>query len=490
MPIKLRSKYRFILCLFLLFTSGLSAQLVTTDYKNVKLSSFLDSLTNKSDINIAYDVNAIPIDSILNVNFYEKHPLEIVKSILKNCQVKILFLNDQIIISERVITQNKHIKISGFVYDYNDRQALPLVNISIQNQPLGTITNSQGGFEFKIPEIYTDSTLVFSFLGYHSSFMHISASDSVLNITLEPTTVNLDEVEVTYKNADEIINLLNNNYEQNYWDQQALLSGFFRESIRQDGVFVQVSEAIVEIIKPSYLNPSDMERVRFIKGRKKNDLQSMDLVNFKLEGGPFQFSRVDIARYHDFFPKENSPYKYVYDGIDVLNEEIVYKVKFRPLDDNGDLLYAGVLFVHSESFALVRAEFALTKRALKMSGRTLIRKASRTLKVRPLQARYYIDYRFFNGRWILNRLDGEIVIRINDKKSKVNSEFTAITELLISDWEVNKKVKLRSSELYKSRYVLADQIIETDQEYWEDYNIIRPDEELENVFKKTKVVSK
>ena len=490
MPKKLRSRYRFLLCLFLLFTSGLSAQLVTTDYKNVKLSSFLDSLTNKSDINIAYDVNAIPIDSILNVNFYEKHPLEIVKSILKNCQVKILFLNDQIIISERVITQNKHIKISGFVYDYNDRQALPLVNISIQNQPLGTITNSQGGFEFKIPEIYTDSTLVFSFLGYHSSFMLISASDSVLNIALEPTTVNLDEVEVTYKNADEIINLLNNNYEQNYWDQQALLSGFFRESIRQDGVFVQVSEAIVEIIKPSYLNPSDMERVRFIKGRKKNDLQSMDLVNFKLEGGPFQFSRVDIARYHDFFPKENSPYKYVYDGIDVLNEEIVYKVKFRPLDDNGDLLYAGVLFVHSESFALVRAEFALTKRALKMSGRTLIRKASRTLKVRPLQARYYIDYRFFNGRWILNRLDGEIVIRINDKKSKVNSEFTAITELLISDWEVNEKVKLRSSELYKSRYVLADQIIETDQEYWEDYNIIRPDEELENVFKKTKVVSK
>jgi hypothetical protein len=258
----------------------------------------------------------------------------------------------------------------------------------------------------------------------------------------------------------------------------------------RDGQYVQVSEAIIEIIKPSYLNPSNLERVRFIKGRKKNDLHAMDFINFKLEGGPFQFSRIDIARYQDFFQEEKALYKYSYDGLDILNDEVVYKVKFRPLNDNGDLLYNGTMFIHSESFALVRSEFKLTGKALKTSGKTLIRKASRKIKVKPLDASYYIDYRLWENKWILNRIKGEIVIRINDKNQKINSEFTATTELLISDCEENEKYKLKPADLYKSKYVLADQISETDEEFWKDYNIIRPDDELEKVFKKTKVVSK
>jgi len=474
------------LCLLLFISSGLYAQVVTTDYKNIALSAFLDSLTSKSSINIAYDVNAIPVDSVMDVHYHQVHPLEIVKDVLKNSQVEVMFLNNQIIISESIspIKQKQVIKLSGHVIDSDEGTPLPLVNVSIKHQSLGTITNSEGAFDFKIPAIYKDSMLIFSFLGYHTESILIPKTDSIVVVELETSTVKLDEVEVAYQNPEAIIDHLRDNHRQNYWNKQALLSGFFRESIRQDGEYVQVSEAIVEIIKPSYSKPSDMERVKFIKGRKKNDLQTMDLVDFKLEGGPFQFSRVDIARYHDFFPNENSPYKYAYDGLDILNEQIVYKVRFRPYEDNGALLYSGVLYVHAQSYALLRAEFELTKKALRKSGRSLIRKASRKLKVKPLQAKYYVDYRFYGGRWILNRVDGEIVIHINDKRNKVDSEFSAVTELLISDWEMNKKAKLKSSEVFKSRYILADQIDESDDEFWEGYNIIRPDEELEKVFKK------
>ena len=485
-------RYTFILCFFLCLSSELSAQLVTANYRNIQLSAFLDSLTRKSEIDIAYDVNAIPVDSLLNLDFHRCHPLEMVKQVLSKCHVDIAFINEQIIISELYVSKKESvpIKIEGHVVDAEDGLPMPLVNVSIKHQSLGTITNSQGAFEFKIPHTFKDSTLVFSFLGYHTSQVIIPESDSILNVVLEPSTVKLEEIEVAYKDPKEIITILKNNHGQNYWNKQALLSGFFRESIRQDGRYVQVSEAIVEIVKPSYDKPSNMERVKFIKGRKKHDLQSMDLVDFKLEGGPFQFSRVDIARYHDFFPKDNTLYKYAYDGIDVLNEALVYKVSFKPYNDNGELLYSGILFIDAESFALVRAEFSLTRKALKMSGRSLIRKSSRKLKVKPLKANYYIDYRNYQGRWILNRIDGEIEVRINDKRNKVNSVFSAVTELLISDWKVEEKVKMKTSDLFKSNYVLADQIEETDASFWEDYNIIRPDEELERVFKKTKVVSK
>lgn len=483
---KIPGKYFIVACLFLFILQWAPAQVVNVKYSNIRLSSFLDSLKQKSDVSIAYDVNAIPTDSVFDVNFENKHALEIVKHVLSNYPVEISYADNQIIISSTIIVEDdkKYIRIKGSVVDKQNQKSLPFVNVVLQNQPNGTITNSQGLFEFKIPGNCKDSVVVFSFLGYKQEFINVSDSDTTLIIELTPTTIELKEIEVTYKDPDDIVALLWDNHDDNYWMKQALLSGFFRESIRQDGEYVQVSEAIIQIVKPPYNNPAKMERVKFIKGRKKNDLQSMNLVDFKLEGGPFQFSRVDIARYYDFFSKNNNPYKYSYGGVDILAGDIVYKVKFKPLNDDGDLLYSGVLYIHSKSFALVRADFELTKRALKESGRSLIRKTSGKLKVRPVKAVYSIDYRMYKGKWILNKVSGEVLIHINDRKRKINSEFSAVNELLISDWELAPDIKIKPSESFRERYVLANQIDETDDEFWSEYNIIRPDEEIENVFKK------
>ncbi|MBR8535653.1 carboxypeptidase-like regulatory domain-containing protein [Carboxylicivirga sediminis] len=482
----------WLILFFICFLPETYAQITSINQQGITIEALFDSLTNQTAIDIAYDVNAIPSDSAVNVDFHNRHALQIVQEVLRNCQVDITYLNGQIIISKQLPAPQKpqHIVLTGTVLDQSDGNVLPLVNISVIDKPLGSITNSMGQFEFKLPHSYAGQQLAFSFLGYNTTFLAIPKEDSIIDIRLRPTSVRLDEIEVTYKDPQTIVEQLRTHHRNNYFDAQTVLEGFFRESIKQDESYVQVSEAIIEIIKPNYYNPSNLERVKFIKGRKKNDLHSMDFIDFKLEGGPFQFSRIDIARYQDFYLEDKQLYKYTYDGIAVLNDEIVYKIKFRPINDDGDLLYNGTLFIHSESFALVRSEFKLTNKALKTSGKTLIRKASRKIKVKPLAATYYIDYRYWENKWILNRIKGEIIIRINDKNQKVNSVFTATTELLISDCTINEKYKLRPSELYKSKYVLADQIKETDEEFWKDYNIIRPDEELEKVFKQTKVVSK
>ncbi len=487
----LTSKF-WLFLYFCCLSSVINGQITSFEQQQITIEALFDSLTNRTAIDIAYDVNAVPYDSIVNVSYQNQHALQIVQDVLRGNQVDISYLNGQIIISKQTpaAQQPPQIKLTGTVSDQTDNSRLPLVNISIIGKPLGSITNSAGQFEFKLPTNYAGEQIAFSFLGFNTSQLTVPAADSVINIELTPTSVKLDEIEITYKNPNTIVQQVLEQHRKNYFEQQTVLEGFFRESIRQDDSYVQVSEAIIEIVKPGYNNPSHLERVKFIKGRKKNDLRTMDFIDFKLEGGPFQFSRIDIARYQDFYQEDKNLYKYTYDGIAILNDEIVYKIKFKPLDDNGDLLYVGTLYIHSESFALIRSEFKLTNKALKTSGKTLIKKASRKIKVKPLKADYYIDYRLLDNKWILNRIKGEIVIRINDKNQKVNSVFTATTELLISDCSINEKYKLKPSELYKSKYVLADQIKETDEEFWKNYNIIRPDEELEKVFKKTKVVSK
>ncbi|WP_430810209.1 MULTISPECIES: carboxypeptidase-like regulatory domain-containing protein [unclassified Carboxylicivirga] len=453
---------------------------------SISIEALFDTLSNRTNIAIAYDVNAIAHDSLVNVNITNKHALHIVQEVLKHHKVEISFLNGQIIIGEKEAPeiQKKSLVITGTVYDAQDHQPLPLVNIAVAGKPLGSITNSQGQYEFKLPPSYTGEELTFSFLGYNSHTLTIPGNDSLIEVHMHPTSIRLAEVEVSYKDPNIIIDKVRSHQSLNYFDEQTLLEGFFRETIQQDGHYVQVSEAIVHILKPGYMRPANLERVKFIKGRKKNDLQQMNFVDFKLEGGPFQFSRIDIARYQDFYPDDNQLYKYVYDGMAVLNDELVYKIRFRPINDNGDLLYSGILYVHTQHFTLLRSEFQLTRKALKSSGKTLIRKTSGKIKVKPLQATYFIDYRSLNTKWIVNRVRGEVVIKINDKRQRINSVFTAVSELLISDCEINKQYKFKPSERYKSNYVLSDQITETDQEFWKDYNIIRPDEALESVFKK------
>ncbi len=460
------------------------SQEVNLRFDNIKLAAFIDSITAKSEIDIAYDVNAIPVDSVISVDFSRIHPFEAIKQVLSSNEVLVTFLNNQIIIGKALKTErDAYLRLKGRVIDKVEGSPLPMVNITVKNKVLGTITNSNGDFEFVIPNQLNKDTLAFSFLGYDNHFIPVESIDSVLLVRLTSHDIHLPEIEVKYQEVNEILFNVLENKKQNYWNEQSLLTGFFRESILQDAEYVQVSEAIIEISKPDYGKASSMERARFIKGRKQDDLQKMENVDFKLEGGPFQFSRIDIARYLDFFPKEESLYKYEYDGIDFRGDDVLYKVKFKPIDDNGDLLYEGTFFIHSKSYAIVHVDFSLTKRAIRYSRKALIKKTSGKVKARPKYADYSIDYRFVNDKWILNKVTGVIIINIVDKRQKINSDFRAISELLISNCIAYKGDRFKWSESFKESYVLADEIEETDIEFWGNYNIIKPNEAIEKVFK-------
>ena len=249
---------------------------------------------------------------------------------------------------------------------------------------------------------------------------------------------------------------------------------------------MNVSEAVLQILKYSYIQPFKLEHVKFIKGRKYRDVEKMQSVNFRIEGGPFHFSRIDIARYMDFFPADDAEkvYEYKLEGLDFEYDRMVYLVSFEPIVDDGDLLYKGVLRIDTETYALISAAFELTKNSLRRSKKYLIRKESGKIKAKPYYAKYSINYRPYENKWVLNKIIGELKVYINDKKNGEKSMFTAVSELLMSDFKSAGNFKFKPSELYKSKYILTDKIKKYDPEFWENYNVIKPDENIEKVFKK------
>ena len=475
----------------LIFGSLLSMHAQTLDfhYNEISLGALMDTISNQTNIKISYDAKAVPVDSIIAVNSNQVHPYALLQSILKDGDLLLSFSNNQIVISESNSQKERSfLRFKGKVCDDADSSAMPMVNVTIKNKALGTITNVDGQYEFVVPSECANDTLVFSYLGYLNKMFKVSETDSLLTVRMKSHDIKLKEIEVRYQEVDEIIEGIKENKADNYFNSQTILTGFFRESIKQDNEFVQVSEAIIQIQKPSYKNLLNLERVRFVKGRKLSGLHAMESINFKLEGGPYQFSRIDVARYFEFLPKEEdeNTYRYTYEGVDYMDDEMVYQIGFLPVNDDGELKYKGTIMVHSQSYAIVHVDFELTKKSLRNSRKALIKKSTRRIKAKPQKAKYYIDYRRLNNKWILNKVGGEIAIFINDKDQKINSEFIGISELLISNCEVDHDERFKASELYKPNYVLADEIEETDEVFWENYNIIKPDEELEKVFKSTK----
>jgi len=461
---------------------------ISLDNENIKLSQLIDTIRAKSNLKIAYDVNSVPFDSLITIHAIDKDPVIILEELLAGSAVEILHQGNQIVIRDKTIHLKSYIELAGFVVN-SKGEPLPMVNISFKNRPLGSVTNDAGEFEIKVPVSYFVDTLFFSSLGYETVGIPVFSNDTAIEVTLNETSVSLPEVTIKYKDVDEIVKLFMENQKYNYFENSTLFTAFFRETIKQDDRYVNVSEAVLQILKYSYNEPFKLEHVKFVKGRKYKDVEEMQCVNFRIEGGPFYFSRIDIARYKDFFPVENMShiYKYKLAGLDYEYDRLVYLVSFVPIEDDGDLLYKGVLRIDTESFALLSAQFELTKNSLRHSRKYLIRKESGKLKAKPYYARYSISYRPYKDRWVLNKLVGELKVYINDKKSRSKSMFTAVTEMLMSDFENAGKIKFKTSETYKSKYILTDNIKSYDPEFWKDYNVIKPDEDIENVFKRPKV---
>ena len=477
----------FLILFFLLSTVSFPQEVhgsLSLNYENITLSALIDSIREKSGLKISYDVNSIPVDSVLSVDVSEKDPEEILKMVLKSPDVEILDHGNQLVIRKKKTGNSEIIELKGQVLDYNYKP-LPLVNIGFKNRPLGTITNNVGEFELKVPESYLGDTLWFSSLGYKTESIPVKSSKSDLQVLLAETSITLPEVIIKYRNANEIIAQFLRHRKSNYTEKSFLVTAFFRETIKQNKKYVNVSEAVLQILKYPYDKPFRLDLVKFIKGRKYQDVEKMKDVNFRLEGGPFYFSRIDIARYMDFFPREGKEplYRYKFEGLDYEYDNMVFVVSFKPYDDNGELLYKGLLRIDTDSYALVSAEFELTENTLRMSRKYLIRKESPQIKAKPYYARYYINYRPYKDIWVLNKIKGELKVRINDKRTRNKSVFTAVTEMLMSDFKDASGIRFKPSETYKPKYILTDKIKEYDPEFWKDYNVIKPDEDIEKVFK-------
>ncbi len=458
----------------------------TATFPSFTIEQFLDTLHTVYQYNLSYSSEYFPKDSVIKVNFTKDNIQSILDNIFKNYSLDIDIKDDIIIIRPHTIPQS-YITIQGTVLDYTTNQPLPCATISVKNEPLGTITNSNGKFSFLVPKKYKSSKLYISSLGYQSAELPIPPQDTTICIITKQISIPINEIKIIYMPAEEIIKRVRNNITDNYYETPKLLSAFFREKTKKDNTYIEISEAFLNIYKDGYHKNSKEEKVKFIVGRKNVSDKKITVARLKIEGGPALFAKIDIAKNMDFI-SEDASLKYQYKLIDKAIEldRLFYIIRFTPIDesDKEGIYYSGELHIDAETYAIVYASFQLTKHTLKRANKYLIKKEVSKIRTIPTLAKYEIFYRPLGSKWILSRTNGILNIKMIDKRNKrIKTQYETISELLITNSINTSSIPFKNKETFKSTYILADKITEYDPDFWKNYNIIKPEDDLIKVFK-------
>lgn len=464
--------------------------------QNQTLSNILDQLSWQAGVYFSYNASVIDADQKYSVEATDKSVFSILHDIFDHKKYQFFELENQIIISKINTLQEESVQkkdsipvkyffLSGKIIDNKKGKPIKYASVSIYKKPVGTISNNDGDFLLKIHPDHILDTVIISCMGYRQI---ITPAYKILDndlFEMNPMSIKIREVKVTAITPYQLLENIRTNLHKNYSGENILQTAFYRETIKQDDAYIRASEAVLEILKSPYYNSFRNDLVRLLKGRRSPEPKPFKWFSFKLQGGPFTITKLDVVKSMESFIDEEFQELYSYHISNVVwyNDQPVYVLKFKPVSDLVFPGFEGEMYVHRESFAIVYAFFRFNKSNLRKASETMIKRKPRGVKARPTFVEYKVNYQKYNDKWHLASAQASVKFRIRSKRDKINSTYHSISDLLITNIENTDLKRFARVELFNQRDIFVEMINNYDAEFWENYNIIKPDEDLRNAFK-------
>jgi len=301
-------------------------------------------------------------------------------------------------------------EISILVSDFKTDEPLPFANIYFKKSGIGASTNMEGIASFKQTDIVDLDSLVVSYIGYDKHIQIFSKKNETnpIEIKLKSIAQMLSEVIVSYEkppDPEKIIKTAIKNTSKNYSNNAVSYNSLYRETIQENGTYIQLNEAFVNTYYTSYPQKKldrkiwedwfydesyafELEGNRFFRPllkdfNTKGDKQiivasrhSNNLSNFGIEttliGDPLLLFAFDKIKYqYDFFnPAILNKYHFQHHTNETINGELCYVISFYPkstdrnfsIDQskkNKSPIYIGRIYISKETFALLRFQYKL-----------------------------------------------------------------------------------------------------------------------------------
>ena len=392
--------------------------------------------------------------------------------------------------SKKKNDQQSYITIKGKVVDVETGTPLVFANVAVKESNVAIVTNIDGEFTLKIGEPVTAKNLEISYIGYKNKTVLISdlKDNGYKNvISLESAPIPIKEIIVKPMDPVDIVLKAINYIPKNYESEPNLMTAFYRETIRKNRTYVSIGEAVVEIFKAPYNSDVRFDGARIYKGRKSSDVEKMDTVLFKLQGGPVSVLQLDIAKNTEAVLTREAMqyYNYSITGVIEIDGKPHYVIDFIQKPSVEMPLFMGSLYIEMDSYAITEAEFGFNLSDKEAASSIFIRKKPLGMEVTPEVATYRTKYREQDGVWHFAYSRAEVKFKVNWKKKLFNTFYTTMSEIAVTDRTNEEVIKFAGKDKIKYTDVFSEKVSSfTDPEFWGDYNVIEPDQSIESAIRK------
>ena len=386
--------------------------------------------------------------------------------------------------------QQNLVTIKGKVVDAESRAPLVFATVAVKESNVAIVTNIDGEFTLKVGDLSTSKSLEISFLGYKNKTIPLSdlKDNGYKNvIALETAPIPIKEIIVKPLDPVSIVEKAISNIDKNYETVPNLMTAFYRETIRKNRTYVSIGEAVVEIFKAPYRNDVRFDGARIYKGRKSTDVEKMDTVLFKLQGGPVSVLELDLVKNSESVLTREAMqnYNYTLTGVIEIDNKPHYVIDFIQKPSVEMPLFMGSLYIEMDSYAITEAEFGFNLSNKEAAQSIFIKKKPLGMKVTPEIATYRTKYREQGGKWHFAYSRAEVKFKVNWNKKLFNTYYTTMSEIAVTDRTDQEVIKFAGKDKIKYNDVFSEKVgAFTDKEFWGDYNVIEPDQSIESAIRR------
>lgn len=500
----MRLVFTIIFLFVYLLNNSYSQQVELDDYnfRNKKVSILANSLaldrvfeqlSQQTGFYFTYDAGIIDGDKLITLQINNIALEDVLDTLLQTPNLNYERVYNQIVIYidnynysqfEDSITYKY---LNGRVIDLSTSKGLPFVSIAIKNCSFGGIANEIGDFSIKIPKVFFNDTLVFSYLGYYNNEIAINNFIDNQSVSLNQGVVSIQEVIV--RSADPLLllrksrELITENYYKNPYGFQA----FYREAVKKSSDYMFYSEALINGYKPSIISENSNNRVQLEKGRKFTNIEQNDTLLVKLRGGMEACFQLDIIhQLPDFLTVDGELlYNYSISDIIIWQDELAYVVDFKPRKSSLQSVFEGVIYLSVNSYAIIGADFSFSSNRIGKSGNSFVFRKSRKISVYPVSTQYQVQYAKWNGKYYTKHVRGELIIKIKKRRHIFHENYTTFMEMVYTQIDTTDVKRPSRSNIFHTNTIFSDSEYLYDYDFWDENNIISPENDIMDAFKRS-----
>ena len=427
---------------------------------------------------------------------------------------------------------NSQTTISGIIVDQNDGTPLPYVYLKIDKIAIGTVTEGDGKFRITIPKEYNDYTITFSYVGYEdlqlkvvdfkakngSTFAMNSATNLLTEVVVKPKKI---------PRAKALLRKVIKKIPQNYASSPTMITGYYRETMKENGVYIKYTDAACSYYALPYSNQkykwkdyqnvfdflnsngtfsidffNGLHRVHFhhqtLKGERANIIKARSSSNLSkrefhasIEGGPLGLFARNRVKYQQSFlgKKRNGDFEYTISETQDKDGNWLYLLNFYTITTRAFLesistpsnnrqwrvankhkLLKGKIYIDQNDLAIVRYECSVPNQLKQYFC------GQGDMQVKHFDYKLDIRFKKKNDKYYIDQMRHEDEFIFKDTIDKTTTFYAAISEFKTLDIITKgvKKIPKEDNFANVMSNPLYEYPLDYDSTFWQNYTTLNP----------------